>query len=213
MSKIQVFQIRPDLNNFRQLSYCELLAGNKVDLLAMSKLFYGPESVAKDWVAPKVRYVDDDLPKGDFPGFGAAVVFSDHAFASLRDLLEPNGECLPLESDVGGFTAFKVLRFVDALDIASSKIDWWPQLARNAGNPRVVRGFKSLSFREEVLVDSPIFKVPEMPMHEVFVTDVFVSRVQEFALKGFLFKQVWPAADDNEIRRKFQERQLRKTGR
>ncbi|HOJ99514.1 MAG TPA: hypothetical protein PLW34_08140 [Termitinemataceae bacterium] len=46
-------------------------------------------------------------------------------------------------------------------------------------------------FYPERLKGLTVFKLPELPLQNVFVTDPFVQRVQEGKLVGFNFKLVW----------------------
>lgn len=46
-------------------------------------------------------------------------------------------------------------------------------------------------FYPERLKGLTVFKLSELPLQNVFVTDPFVQRVQEGKLVGFNFKLVW----------------------
>jgi hypothetical protein len=46
-------------------------------------------------------------------------------------------------------------------------------------------------FFPEKLEKASIFKIPQVPTMDVFVTDMFVERVQSAKLKGFLFPLLW----------------------
>src|SRR2546427_8710208 len=51
----------------------------------------------------------------DYPALGVVPAFSDRAVNALRDFLEPNGELLPLDSDLGTYFAYNLLTTVDVL--------------------------------------------------------------------------------------------------
>jgi hypothetical protein len=205
-----VYELKRDLNHYRQLTNWELVAGEKLHESQLTDHFRGPESVADIWIPPRVVYLDEGLIEGDFPAFGSFLVFTERARTSLNDMLEPNGEFLPLKCHMRTLVAFKVLRFIDALDLENSKIEWFPQLKKDAGKPKLIERIRQYCFHVEKLVDATIFRIPQLPLHHVFVTDTFVRRVEEHKLTGFLFNQIWPPIGDADVRRKFLEKHRRK---
>ena len=205
-----VFRMRSDIENYRSLTFRELVEGVPFDVSSTDELFYDACSIEATWKPRRVVYWNEDVPEGDFPSFEPMLVFTRQALDALRDLLDPNGEFLPLESHVREFHAYKVLRFVDGLDLEQSVIDWWPQLKKDAGKPRVVRDVKRFVFHDSAIADATIFKVPQMSMSHVFVTDSFVQRVNDARLTGFLFHQLWPPPDPSLERQRFLDKRKRR---
>lgn len=148
---------------------------------------WNPRQVLPNWkpvkVTGRVRAFND------YPCVSTISAFSHRAIHALRDLLEPNGELLPLISDVGAYFAYNILTSAhDALDVERSDIQW-------VTKPTMVSQVKRYIFDPEGVKALSIFIVPEDPMI-TFVTDVFVRRVQEHGLNGFSFVKLWPLPDD-----------------
>ena len=125
------------------------------------------------------------LPKGDTPSLIPGVpVFSGKAVTALQDVLEQNGELLPIFVEGDEYFLFNVTTVIDALDESNSKID------RFEGSSKVLY-IDSYGFFREMLSGTFIFKIPQTPTGNVFVTDQFVGRVRAAGLKGFWFPLVW----------------------
>ena len=126
-----------------------------------------------------------DLLPSDFPSLIPYIpVFSRRAIEVLGDLLQGNGEILPLNCTEGVYFAFNVTRIVDALDTSRSQLKLFQSTGRIM---RVIR----YEFLTDKLSSFTIFKLPQFDKSEVFVTDGFVQRVQEHNLTGFVFNLVW----------------------
>ncbi len=82
------------------------------------------------------------------------------------------------------YFAFNVTTTVQALDLDRS------ELKRFESSGRIMRVIR-YCFYPERLKGLTVFKLPELPLQNVFVTDPFVQRVQEGKLVGFNFKLVW----------------------
>lgn len=137
-----------------------------------------PDRLAHVWKPPRV--VGRVRRSNDFPCVGLIIpAFSRRAVDALRDLLEPNGELLLLDSSVGEYYAYNVTTKADVLDSAGTEV-WSFQVLR-------------YEFRVERLKGLSIFRIPES-ISTVFVTDSFVARVREHDLLGFDFIKVWPWA-------------------
>jgi len=107
--------------------------------------------------------------------------FSRRAVDALRDFLEPNGELLPLISDVGEYYAYNITTIVDVLDVEHSVI-----------KPIHIERYV---FDPERLRDHTIFTIPQDHVSG-FVTQQFVDRVEAAGLKGFDFVKLWPLPED-----------------
>lgn len=155
-------------------------------------------------------------PIGDFPHFWGINfgVLTRRSYDILHELIAPHVEFLPLDSKEGDFIAFKVLRFVDALDSKESVIEWFPQLKKDVGKPRIAHTIKRHAFREELLTNEVIFRIPQMPFYSrVFVTEAFIDCVNTNGLEGFQFWDVWPPTDPSIERQRYLAKRQRKKGR
>jgi hypothetical protein len=125
------------------------------------------------------------LPKGDFPSlFTNVPVFSRKAATALADLLKGNGEMFPVVISDEEYYVFNVTRVIDALDESRSEIIRFDDTSR-------VMDIHSHFFLPERLEEASIFKIPQVLTMDVFVTEVFVERVQSAKLKGFKFPLLW----------------------
>ena len=125
-------------------------------------------------------------PFNDYPCVNLLIpAFSRRAVDGLRDLLEANGELLPLASTVGEFYGYNITTVVDILDHDRSSIEW--------PDKRRVTAFEIMryEFFIEKMAGLSIFRLVEMPT-TTYVSQVFVDRVREHELQGFRFTKLWP---------------------
>ena len=133
------------------------------------------------------REVTGKIPEHlDYTTIWALPVFSLRAVGALRDILEANGEILPLRmpAGMGPFYTCHVTTTADVLDASRSQIRYAPigQLAL---------GISWYEFRAERMADLTVFRLPER-LHDIYVTETFVARAREHNLQGFDFRKVWP---------------------
>jgi len=115
--------------------------------------------------------------------------FSQRACDVLRDMLEPNGELLPIRSPVGiPFYFYNITTVVDALDVKTSDCFWYNE-------PILTGGIDYFSFRPERLGGLSIFRIYEHPV-ATLVTSEFVRRVRDAGLNGFNLRKIWPLPSD-----------------
>lgn len=135
----------------------------------------------------KVADQDDSSAElGDFALLGTVPIFSATAVDALLDLLRPNGELLPLRYARKEYMAYNVTRVIDALDEQQSSI-----IRLTTGR---IMSITKYVFDEAMLINASIFKIPQQLLAFVFVSDVFVNRVQEKHLTGFRFRPTWIAS-------------------
>jgi hypothetical protein len=174
---MHVYMLRADSDHY------ESLLVTVGDLFEFAGRFNGKPMKGAWW---DVRIEKDPrrLPKGDFPSLIPSVpVFSDKAVTVLRDMLERNGEILPVSIGDEDYSLYNVTRIVDALDEANSSVDRFDDDS--------VCYISDHSFYSRRLAGLSIFKIPQMPDDSIFVTDIFVERVESAGLKGFWFPVVW----------------------
>jgi hypothetical protein len=112
--------------------------------------------------------------------------FSERAVDALRDLLEPNGELLPLKTRLRTkFFLYNVLTISDALDRDHS------QGVFLDSDPHRAIDIKYFAFDVKQIQSLSIFLIRELSS-SVFVTNYFVERVNSSKLQGFAFKKAWP---------------------
>ncbi len=127
-------------------------------------------------------------PYNDYPCCTMYIpAFSQKAVDALRDMLEPNGELLPLVSTVGSYYAYNVTTVADVLDHDRSEVKWFETAKRKV----IAMSIDRYEFHPEKLEGLSIFRIVEEPL-KTYVTNLFVERVREHKLRGFVFVKLWP---------------------
>ena len=139
--------------------------------------------VSSEWQPAKLR--GKVRKANDFPVIDLGIpAFSERAANGLRDILEKNGELLPISSERGSYFAYNVTTVADVLNREESDIKWMK-------NDFIATMIDRFEFFPNKLKDLAIFRIPEKPL-SVFVTNIFVDRVNNLRLCGFDFQLVWP---------------------
>lgn len=174
---MQVFKLEADANHYQSIA-----PQNDAGFDLLRWLDGTPH--AQSWVPVNMLIVDPELPPSDFPGFrSAAPIFSLRAVEALGDLLQPNGELLPLICPDGDYFVFNVTAMPDILDEDRSEIRRF-----RSGRILDITGYQ---FRGSSVGSHVIFRLPQLPTGRVYVTDEFVQRVAASGLTGFEFPSVW----------------------
>lgn len=145
-------------------------------------------SRAATWKPVAARRVRADERKGfipsDFPWLsGHALVMRRSAVEALRDVLEANGELLPLSTDDGVELFVLNSQVIDALDEANSVLWRFP------GSNRIM-DIKRPAFVASKIERVDLFRVPHRAM-PTYVSERFVERVKAAGLRGLVFNEVW----------------------
>jgi len=159
------------------------------------------------WKPPKV--LGRVRSFNDYPCVDTMPAFSQRAVDVLRDMLEPNGELLPLISDVGTYYAYNITTIANILNHDKSEIEWFDDSDSKSERPMCIDRYEFFPDRINGLT---IFRLPETAT-EVFVTSDFVSRVRDAGLKGFDFAKLWPfprGVDWEELHKKEEIEQMRR---
>lgn len=122
--------------------------------------------------------------QSDFPWLaGCALVMRRSAVDALRDMLDANGQLLPLSTDDGVELFALNARTIDAMDKAASSVIKYP------GTDRIMR-IKSIAFEASRIDGIDLFRLPHRAS-ATYVSSRFVERVQEAGLRGLSFEKVW----------------------
>lgn len=139
-----------------------------------------PMEVQVIWDEDQIRTTD--LP--DFIYFMSGIpALSDRAIATLANSIHDNSQVFPLVCAERKYSAINVVKLCDVLDEEKSEVKRF----RSSG--RIMRVLK-YSFLSTVGPLPDIFKIPQFPTAQVFVTQNFVDRVYEFNLTGFEFVEL-----------------------
>ena len=141
--------------------------------------------IGQSWRQVDLEYDPDSmhLPVGDFPSIllSHIPVFSVRAAESLEPLLQKTGELLPMRCGDDTYFAFNVTSAIPGLSKASD-IRYFP-----SGR---IMDVKTFIIDHEQLTADPIFKLSEVPLMKVFVSDTFLNTVHQSELSGFEFTPV-----------------------
>lgn len=140
------------------------------------------------WRPIPVRRVRADehheVKPSDFPWLGSdALVMRRSAVDALRDILDANGELLPLSTDDGVELFVLNARVLDALDEPNSSLMKFP------GTNRIMR-IKKVAFVTSVVKGADMFRLP-LRASSTYVSERFVERVNAAGLCGLVFSKVW----------------------
>lgn len=140
------------------------------------------------YVVPEFELINSDKGKRNYQFDVSTIenpffIFSENAVESLKDILEPRGQFLPIKTPSKrkkfiGYYPTNVL--TDSIDIEKSEMKDYDY--KNMGIKK-----KNLHFKEGTILDEYLFSVSEDRLY-VFVTEKFRQRVEEAGLKGFDFE-------------------------
>lgn len=177
---MKIYRLQADMDGYHTL-FAPDGAGREVPL----RFDGSPRSAG--WIPLKVAVwrneeVPEDLKLSDFPSM-TVPVFSRRSVEGLWDLLEPNGEVLPLVCNEGDYFAYNITTLSEALDEDRSRMSRY--------SDGQIMNVKQHVFKPDLLERKAIFKLVQIPGLWEYVTEEFVQRVQELGLVGFEFKLVW----------------------
>jgi hypothetical protein len=176
---VKVYILDADVNNYRGIYYV-----NSDHVIEFSRRFDGTTKKRMVTGKERFKFIPEKLTKGDFPGLSTHIpVFNYRAVEALENLLQGNGKLFPITCAGENYFIFNVTRIIDALDEANSEIERF--------SDGEIMDVDRFVFVEERLFGATIFKIPQLVLMDVFVTEPFVERVKISKLKGFEFRLVW----------------------
>jgi hypothetical protein len=142
----------------------------------------------EDWTPVRVRLTRADwrqkAMRSDFPSLGTgALTMRESSRKALEDIIDGNGECLPLLLEDGSTMIVFKAQVIDALDNGRFEIDRIP------GTDKIMLVRKP-HFIASKLSGVDVFRLPHRAS-STHVSERFVDRVKELGLKGIVFKKVW----------------------
>jgi hypothetical protein len=171
---MNVYQLLPDVEHFRDLEWVD-----GVSVVTVQQ--FNGQSLRQTWQAPRVRYAaESDLPIGDLTGSIPPVV-TRHALDALSPLIAQDVEALPLYIDDRELFALNVLTVIDCLNRDHS-------VYTTFSNSERIIWIEKYSFRQDMLKDRSIFRLPERDSNLIYVLDPFKELVEKNKLLGFKFR-------------------------
>lgn len=181
---MNIYLLRTQANRFQNLIPTMV---NELRVIDTLQRFNGIK-IGSSYIPLEVEIEDEDPATGgelgDFPSLIAHIpVFSEKAANLLKKDLLLHGEILPLRGARGFYYAYNVTKIVDALIINKCDVIKFP-------DGRIM-DIKKYVFDPKKLSSVCIFKVPEMLLSDVYVTDVFKQEVETHNLRGFDFRCIF----------------------
>lgn len=112
--------------------------------------------------------------------YGGQIVFSEKALNALWPLIQNDAQVIPLQCEGERLFLMHLTKHVDGLDLEHSDIQW-------SIENKMVFTINRYVFYEEKLKGVNIFRVP-VNFPWVYVSDAFKAAVEEYDLKGLLWK-------------------------
>lgn len=149
-------------------------------------LWINGQKKLSSWKAPQVHWSaqeNDNEKTPDIaylnPGFYA---FNEKALSVLRNILEENGELLPLPIKGEQWMAFNPTNEIDCID--SEETEW--KIRRSGDKGRILK----LVLNESDCKDAAIFQIPETNKNSFYISEDFVNIVTVNQLTGIEFHKL-----------------------
>jgi hypothetical protein len=178
-----IWTIIPDSNKYRKLE----TFNTPTDDWELCEGFESGGSMVDSWIPIPVRLFEykgeETKPLGDFPSVFAGVppVFSKRSLKVLDPLIGDSIEALPLVGVGDDFSVINV-KVIDCLDHQRSRY------VRFENSERIMY-IEHYAFKESRLENKHIFRIPEVILSAVFVSDAFKALVEENDLQGLIFER------------------------
>ena len=192
---MKFWQLEVDVDQYAHLAFVDEAMTRRLIGEFMGKPFSGRwEEVQvycpKEWEEPgwsikerkMIKAQREGRPIGDFVylvGAEGAVILRDKALTILQPLIEGSVEILPLRYGGERLHLINVINVIDCLDEEKSTVKRLPD--------GMIWRFVEAAFKEDLLEGEHIFKLPG-PQVFIFVSELFMKKVEENGLKGLLWK-------------------------
>lgn len=141
-------------------------------------------------ISMKLVNADDSeaLEFSDSPWLGShALIFRKGAVDRLGELIQENGELLPLQCEHMDLVIWNPRHRINALDETSSSLSRFSD-----GRIMMVKRYK---FHQTLVKDVDVFKLPNLRVSPTFLSHRFVQAWRDCGLKGLDFEYVWGDLD------------------
>lgn len=151
--------------------------------------FFG-SSLVSNWSTPIIEAYYKKRKIADVSDFSSgAPLFNEKAVKMLNEFINENIELLPAYFDNDKYYVVNIVNVIDALDYEMSEF-------KRFETGEISRCTK-YHFKPQIVKEQHIFKILFKNSIDIFVSDKFKKRVEEFKLKGFIFVEVWNSEEDS----------------
>jgi hypothetical protein len=189
---MKIYDIHP-VNSIKNHRHLEILSDRDEFMRVAYDVTNFEHRMIDSWKPIAIQWSQDLLKRKtvDIPPFWDNIsIIPQHVVTKIGDLLEQNGELLPLESQDGDFYLYHVTNVLNnVLDIENSYVQW------SSLNPSEMTDVYLYTFFKENLRDEMIFKMPlygtDRLQPRCFATNKFKSIVEQNKITGWQFDLIW----------------------
>lgn len=180
----RIWRYMEDVNQYRMFDLINQPPG--FDVL---DLFRTGKRLGEKWKPIKIGLWEDpenkkekDKPIADFASAGTAPAINEKAKSIVSPLISRTVELLPLLSNKDSYYAMNV-ELVDCLDVGNSIVERFKSSNR-------IMSVEIYAFNWDRLEGINMFRIPELGLGRLFVTDTFKQKVEDAKLLGLLFSPI-----------------------
>lgn len=177
-----IWDVKDDVNNFAEFTLAE-----KSKIFEMTTLFMEAKSLIASWIPIEVKqYLENEFeqikPPADFTRAFTIPAISTKAMDVLKPLIENNVELLPIKADVGSYSVLNV-GVIDCLDVEHSAVERFKSSGR-------VMDVEKYAFYWDRIANIHMFRIKELGLSQLFVSDLFKTTYENNRLTGLLFHPI-----------------------
>ncbi len=181
MSKLIWWEIFVDSNTYRVFDLYKL--SRNLELLDM---FSSNRTLLSSWEIIDLKLFDkeegeDKKPLADFMGGFDVPTINAKAMELMKRTIENDVEFLPLKTEAGPYFALNV-KYINCLDIDNSVL----KRARDGS----ILWVEKYALKWNKMKDINMFRIKELGLTELFVSDIFKKIYDENNLRGLIYKPV-----------------------
>ena len=175
---MKIWELIADVNNFENLQRI-----GDFDL-EMLQSFDGRSKI-NDWKPLLFKGMYGNRQWGDIVDYhGHMPIVTRKVIEATQDLLDNNVEVLPVLCEGHELFLLNVTKVINCIDYTKA-------IYKNFKSSNRIMCFKKFAFLEEKIKSEHIFKIKELPLFGVLVSDEFRQRIIDNGLKGFKFELLW----------------------
>lgn len=176
---MKIWKMNADVNHYAWVRTKEEWSLSKVQM-------FDGRSFKNTWIQDEIEVQDNKaaLETGDMPLFYTHLpVISNRVKEKIEGLISEAVEFLPVTKEEEKFWVINILKVLDCVDMDNS-------LFKKLSTGKII-WFTKYEFIPEKIQSEHIFKISNLKLSLVFVSDVFKKVIEESGFKGFEFTLVW----------------------
>lgn len=175
---MKIWKLIPKANDYENLYSLE-----EFDLDRLQS--FDGRSKAEGWRPWRFRPLEGNMEWGDMASYHTHIpTVTPNFIEATRDLIESSVEILPIDCEGKELYLLNTTEVLDCIDYTKAK----PITFTNSSK---IMMFEKYAFIEEKVKGKHFFKIKELPVGGVFVSDEFRQRTIDKGLVGIRFDLVW----------------------